>query len=268
MKKIILIILFIVGAGFPASSQERNSVSGNIQVPADEESGGIIVYNLTSKAATLTNSEGEFTIAVKLNDSIRVEPAGFQNFMVIIDKGVIDSEELNIFLNEVINVLPEVIVSPYDLSGNVRVDAARLLVAEVPENLNSPEVQNTYFEADAQPDLNSPPRNYALAANETRLVNGLNFVNIFKALLIENKKSDIKDPYNNRLNNTVEEKLRLMYDDAFFQENLNIEMQNINEFIYFADENGLKEEMLKEGNELNLIEFLVEQSKRYKRKRF
>lgn len=267
MKNILLIILFVVGAGFPAFSQERNPVSGNIQVPVGEESGGIIVYNLTSKAATLTNIKGEFTIPVILNDSIRIEPVGFQNFMVIIDQGVIDSEELNIFLNEVINVLPEVVVSPYDLSGNVRVDAARLDVAELPENLNSPEVRNTYFKSDLQPDLQSPPRNVALAANETRLVNGLNFVNIFKALLIENKQSDIKDPYNKRLNNSVEEKLRVMYDDAFFQENLNIEMQNINEFIYFADENGLKEEMLKEGNELNLIEFLVEQSRRYKRKR-
>lgn len=267
MKNIFVIFLFIVGFGVQAISQDRISVDGSIQVPVEEDSGGIVIYNLTSKAATVSNAEGEFTIAVKLNDSIRVEPAGFQKFIVIIDQGVIDSEELNIYLNEVINVLPEVVVTPYDLSGNVRVDAARLPVAELPENLTSSEIQNIYFESDAQADFLSPPRNAALAANETRLVNGLNFVNIFKELLIENKESDIRDPYNNNLNERVEQKLRLMYDDAFFQENLEIEMQNINEFIYFADENGLKEEMLKEGNELKLIEFLVDQSKRYKKKR-
>lgn len=267
MKKIFLIFLIFVGVGVQAFGQERISVDGNMQVPVGEKLGGIVIYNLTSEAATVTNAEGDFKISVKLNDSIRVEPVGFQKFIVIIDQGVIDSEELNIYLNEVINVLPEVIVSPYDLSGNVRVDAAKLPVADLPEGLTAAEVQNTYFEADALPDNNSPPRNAALAANETRLVNGLNFVNIFKELLIENKKSDIKNPYNDQLNSRVEQKLRLMYNDAFFRENLEIEMHNINDFIYFADENGLKEEMLKEGNELKLIEFLVDQSKRYKKKR-
>jgi hypothetical protein len=267
MKNTFLIILFLIGAGSSVFCQDRISVEGNIQVPVGEESGGMIIYNLTSEAATVSNAEGGFSIPVKLNDSIRLEPAGFQNFIVIIDQGVIDSGELNIFLNEVVNLLPEVVVSPYDLSGNVRVDAARLSVAELPKDLASSEVQNIYFESDSQPDFQSPPRNVALAANETRLVNGINFVNIFKELLIENKKSDIKDPYNNRLNNRVEEKLRIMYDDSFFRENLNIDMQNVNDFIYFADENGLKEEMLKEGNELKLIEFLVEQSKRFKKKR-
>lgn len=268
MKNIFLIFLFILGIVGTAISQDRISVDGSIQVPVGENSGGIVIYNLSSGAGTVTNMEGEFKIAVKLNDSLRVEPEGFQKFTVIIDQGVINSKELNIYLNEVVNVLPEVIVSPYDLSGNVRVDAAKLQVAEVPEGLSSAEVQNIYFEADALPDYQSPPRNAALAANETRLVNGINFVNIFKELLIENKRSDIRDPYNNKLNNRVEQKLRAMYNDAFFQENLEIEMKNINEFIYFADENGLKEEMLKEGNELELIEFLIDQSKRFKKKRF
>lgn len=65
----------------------------------------------------------------------------------------------------------------------------------------------------------------------------------------------------------VDLKVRAMYNDEFFQQNLGIELQNINEFIYFADDNGLEEEMLKTGNELDLVQFLVEQSKRYKKQR-
>lgn len=265
MKKFLIIIAIILG--YVAQAQERISVSGSIQVPVGDESEGIIVYNLNSEVFTLTNPEGEFSIAVKINDSLRISAAQFQEFIVVIDEGVIQSGELNIYLNEIINLLPEVVVTPYDLSGNVRVDAARLPVVELPENYTASEVRNTYFASETGPSYLSPPKNTALGMSQTRLVNGLNFVNIFKELLIESKKDEIKDPYSERPNADIDTEIRQMYDNEFFQENLDIELEDINDFIYFADDSGLKEEMLQKGNELDLIEFLVEQSKKYKKQR-
>ncbi len=265
MKKFLIILAIILG--FVAQAQERISVSGSIQVPVGDEPEGIIVYNLNTEAFTFTNTEGEFSIAVKLNDSLRVSAAQFQEFIVIIDDGVIQTRDLTIYLNEIINVLPEVVVTPYDLSGNVRVDAARLPVVELPENYPASQVQNTYFPSETGPSYQSPPKNTALAMSQTRLVNGLNFVNIFKKLLIASKKDEIRDPYSERPNADIDTEIRQMYDDEFFQENLNIELEYINDFIYFADDSGLKEEMLQKGNELDLIEFLVEQSKKYKKQR-
>ncbi|MGM1055145.1 MAG: hypothetical protein ACQEWG_04580 [Bacteroidota bacterium] len=265
MKRFLIILAIIFG--FVAQAQERISVSGSIQVPVGDEPEGIIVYNLNTEAFTFTNPEGEFSIAVKLNDSLRVSAAQFQEFIVIIDGGVIQSGELNIYLNEIINLLPEVVVTPYDLSGNVRVDAARLPVVELPENYTASQVQNTYFPSETGPSYLTPPKNNALAMSQTRLVNGINFVNIFKELLIASKKDEIRDPYSEGPNADIDTEIRQMYDDEFFQENLNIELKYINDFIYFADDSGLKEEMLQKGNELDLIEFLVEQSKKYKKQR-
>ena len=253
--------------GFLAQGQERISVLGSVQVPVGDESGGIIVYNMNTQVFTLTNNEGEFSIAVKLNDSLKISTAQFQEFIVIIDEGVIQSGDLNIYLNEIINLLPEVVVTPYDLSGNVTVDTKRLPASELPENYTASQVQGTYFASETGPSYLSPPKNTALAMSQTRLVNGINFVNIFKELLIASKKDEIKDPYSDRPNADIDKEIRAMYDDEFFQENLNIELEYINDFIYFADDSGLEEEMLQPGNELNLMEFLVEQSKKYKKRR-
>lgn len=265
MKNFLIIIAIILG--FVAQAQERISVSGSIEVPVGDDSEGIIVYNLNTEVFTITNRAGEFSIAVKLNDSLKISPPQFQEFIVVIDDGVIQSGDLTIYLNEVINVLPEVVVTPYDLSGNVNVDAARLPVVELPENYTAAEVQATYFPSETGPSYLTPPKNTALAMSQTRLVNGINFVNIFKELLIASKKDEIRDPYSERPNADIDTEIRQMYDDEFFQENLNIELEYINDFIYFADDSGLKEEMLQKGNELDLIEFLVEQSKKYKKQR-
>src|SRR5690606_24621787 len=205
---------------------------------------------------------GQFNLLVALNDSITVSSLQFQTFTVVVDEGIIDSREINIRLNEVVNLLPEVVVRPYDLTGNITVDINRLAVTRLPDTLNAVNTQGMYFESDAQPNLSSPPENVALADSENRLVNGLNFVNLFKEFLITTKTRQIQRPHSG-----VHADVRALYDDAFFRENFDIKLENIPDFIDFADRNGLKEEMLKEGNEMDLIEFLLDQSKRYKKQR-
>jgi hypothetical protein len=83
-------------------------------------------------------------------------------------------------------------------------------------------------------------------------------------LLISNKKNDISNPYSNSYEETDVE-LRKLYNDQFFKDNFKIDLENISDFILYADRNGLDEEMLRKGNELDLIDFLMEQSKKYKK---
>lgn len=263
MKQIIIVIA-ILFAGIKMYSQEkvRVEVIGDIQMPAEEEAQGVSIFNLNTNRGTVSNDAGEFRLQVGINDSIRISAIQFQGFTVIINEGVVNSGQLNINVTEVVNELPEVYVSPYDLSGNVQVDIARLPVVTTPDTLNGMQVQNMYFEADAAPDSQSPPYNTAVATYQTRLVNGLNFVNLFKALLISRRQEQIQRP-----SASLEMDVRELYGDEFFKENLNLEIDQINEFIYYADENGLEERMLKQGNELELIDFLIEQSKKYKKQR-
>lgn len=266
MKLLISLVAFAIG--FSSMAQERIKVKGDLIFPEGENAEGVVIFNMNSRAGTITQSKGEFSLLVTEGDSIRISPQEYQEFIVLVNKEVIESAEMNIYLNQVVNFLPEVVVTPFGLSGNVTVDVAKIPVAVLPEDFSASENSDIFLKENSEPDYYSPPLNTALASNENRLINGLNFVNLFKELLISGKKEEIKDPYSGVSIRDVDLKVRAMYNDNFFRRNLGVELQDINEFIYFADDNGLEEEMLKTGNELELIQFLVEQSKRYKKQKY
>lgn len=265
MKKLahLLFILFVVHFTY-AQSNDRIRISGSINVPVGEDPQGISVFNINSQEGTISNSEGKFAISVAENDSIKVFAVQFQEFMVVIDSRVLQTKTLNIYVNELVNRLPEVIVSPYDLTGELGVDVEKLEVINLPVKVKVGIPDGLYANVENVVDFGKAPKNKALEFNQTRLVNGLNFVNLFKLLLISNKQNDISNPYSKSYKE-IDLELRRMYNDDFFKENFEIELKDIPDFILYADRNGLDEEMLRKGNELDLIDFLMEQSKKYKR---
>jgi len=268
MKNASIYFLLLISIYASAQTGKGILISGTIEVPLGDDPQGISIFNLNSSGLAVTDSLGQFNIAVTFNDSLRVSTLQFQEFTVIVDQGIINTKTLNIFVGEEVNRLPEVVVTPYDLSGNIKVDLNRLKTAKLPKNLTTEDVRNMNFDAETGPELQSLPYNTALVMGETRLVNGLDFVNIFKECLKcvnAKEKEDLKNPYAKSDNAEIDDYIRKMYEDSFFRENLDIERAYINDFIFYANDNGLSEQMLKGGNELDLIDFLIEQSKKYKK---
>jgi len=265
MKKLtyLLFALFVVQFTY-AQSNDRIRISGSIEVPVGDDPQGISIFNINSQEGTISNAEGKFAIAVKESDTIKVFSVQFQEFTVVIDKRVLETKTLNIYVSELVNRLPEVVVSPFDLTGQLNADVEKLEVIQMPVNIDVGIPQSEFANVENVADFGKAPKNQALAFNQTRLVNGLNFVNLFKLLLISNKKNDISNPYSKSYE-TIDLELRQLYNDNFFKEYFKIELENIPDFILYVDRNGLDEEMLRKGNELDLIEFLMDQSKKYKK---
>ncbi|HET8839318.1 MAG TPA: carboxypeptidase-like regulatory domain-containing protein [Flavobacteriaceae bacterium] len=254
MKKFLFLICLLLA--IPLFAQvDRTEIEGNIRVPEGMEAGGITVYNLNSNRGAVTDDDGNFEIAVKLDDSLAISALQYQKFIVIIDKGVLDSESLNITVREAVTELDEVIVRPYDLSGNVSVDVQKVEIFENPLEKTSEEITDEPYNppADQRPVKN-------IAMDDPYLKHGLNFVNIFKAIF----NSDNNNVSSNAPRKDIETKVRELYEDEFFQEYIGIEKENINEFIFFAKKNGLDDEMMQSGHELDLIEFLIEQGNLFK----
>ena len=258
LKNTFFIIFILFSSILIAQEKQRTLVNGKIIVPEEDTPEGMTIFNRNTSRGTISNPDGEFKLSVALNDTVVFSSIQFEEFRVVVEEGVINAGERNVFLTESVTELPEVLLSDNKLSGDIRVDVSRIAVSD-------PDVPR-YSAADLeamnvrrQPDsLMGPGRNAALAAGNTRLVNGLNFVNIFKFLVgaeVEN------NPFTKQ---ELDEKLRDLYDDEFFRTNLDIEKDKINDFIYYVTDHGLDNDLLEDGNELNLIEFLIEKSKEYK----
>jgi len=257
MKLSLLFICCTISFSY-AQITSRVLIDGSVNAPIGDDVEGVVVYNLTTKKGTITDTKGSFRISAGINDKIEVIAMQYQKFVVLIDKGVVDTRRLNIFLNESVNLLEEVIVTPYDLLGNVSIDVKKIDITESGINqvtkLTSSRINDTDYDWTAD-ELSELENKVFL---EDRMINGINFVNLFKVVFQNKEKSKTKVPAD------IDVKVRKMYNDEFFKTNLAIDMDQISDFIFFAEDNGLDKSYLEEGNELNLIEFLVSQSKIYK----
>ena len=247
-----LLLFFICSVGIA----QRVPIEGKINVPLGEEPEGIAVINSSATRATVADSEGEFSILAQVGDTLNFQSLQFQDFSVIIDQGVINERKLTVFISEAITPLAEVIVSPYDLSGNVRVDVQKVELVPVDLPTKTATEINPY-EWEFRPDAQTSPENAAMRT--AMIYSGANFANIFRSIF---KESDILTNVGKK--EELEEKVLLLYDDDFFEEHLNIKEENIYDFLHFAQNNGLTSEMLEEENELELLEFLIAQGQRFK----
>jgi len=258
MKKLLFLLPIILFTSIiTAQIDSRTLIKGKINVDTNSSAEDINVYNLNTTKGTITNKYGEFIISVKTGDKLFFTGIQYQDFKVLIDDSVMKTGNLNITVNEAVTELDEVTVRPYDLSGNVEVDVQKIKTVDInlPQQGSNAIVETFDYELSA--DKNTKVTNDAI--DKSYLTNGLNFANIFREIF--NSK---KDGNSNTIQEDVDVQVRKMYNDDFFRKNMNIDEENINDFIFYAEENGLKDEMFKRGNELVLIEFLLNKSEAYK----
>jgi len=239
----ILVVLLLIQAPAFAQNIARVMIDGQIIVPAGDDVAGIVIYNKTSERGTITSEEGTFDIAVARNDEVVIQSVQFAPITAIIDQGIINSRQMNVTLRETVNELDEIIVRPNELTGDIVADVNRVRTIDpVPFDGSDIRMEDTQY------DRYSAAENVAI--DDQRWRYGLNFVNIFKAVF---KKSD-----DGTVQETAEEELAEMYSNTFFQNNLDIKKENIGLYMDYVAANGLTKEMLEQGNELALIQFLLE----------
>ncbi|MGI0107530.1 hypothetical protein [Salinimicrobium sp. WS361] len=257
MKPLLSCIVFFIS--FTVLSQDRVQINGSVTPPVGETSEGITVVNRTAKSATVVNDQGNFTIRVVAGDTLQFSALQFQDFSVVVDEGVVENRQLNVFISEAVTELPEVVVSPYDLSGNVEVDVKIIPVVSTDLPTKSAAEINPYNHT-FRPDSLVSPSNAAMRSG--MIYSGMNFANIFRNIFTSR---DVTTTVGG--DDDLDEQILQLHDDEFFQDQLNVPEEDISDFIYFAADNGLTEEMLKPKNEMLLIEFLVAQSQKYKQQK-
>jgi len=271
MKKRLLIVTLLLITSFTYSQViERVEVKGKIIVK-DNDIEGITVYNTTSEKGTITDIDGTFTIEAGLNDRIEISALQFKKFIVAVDEGIIEQRKMTIFMVEEVNKLPEVVVSPYDLSGNIVVDLNRVKTVNLPFKNSEFDVELAII--DLTPDNKTRAENpfvqgaqtsgYGQGGADVIALVGFLLKPLFKK---KGKKSEI-EKYNGRVQATTQNQevldLRLMYTNSFMSNAFGIPEGRVNEFIVFVEDNGLDYDLLKNGREMEFIDFLVRQGKSF-----
>ena len=240
MKAVLIAVfcLMFVGIGY-SQDDDRSPLRGqvlyrNSYVP-DEN-----VINTTSQFATITNEKGEFMIDVKLGDELVFTAINYQLRIVIITEEILKKGRLVVEVNEKVTQLDEVVVTPEDQE--------RFL-----------EIKNEEFkEYEYEIDRSTEVENIAMPQYQRGMKDGINFVNIFKALVNTNQSSvEKREPLK------VSQVMRQVYDDEFFVKDLNVPQDKIDAFLIYCDSKMPAQTLLKKENEFQLIDFLVTHSKTF-----
>ena len=261
MKTIFLFLSVLISVTVQSQIVDRITVEGEVIAPLGDDVQGINIVNTTTREGVITDANGEFRIRVGINDRLEITAIQFQKFTVVVDKGILEQKQLHIFVNESVNQLDEVVVTPYDLSGNIRADIQRVAAGPpiAPPVYSAAAIQdNDYtFSADNQSRLDN------VAAGGRRVRGELNFVNVIKSLW---KTTHIKIGNKKKFKEDVDFAVRNVHNNQFFKEHLALNEEEITDFIAYAETKGLDDSMLEQGKELDLIQFLMEQGEAYQQR--
>ena len=177
---------------------------------------------------------------LKVGDQIVFTAVNYNIKVVTITEEILANNRLVVEVNEKVTELDEVVITPEQQE--------RFL-----------EVKNQEFkEYEYEIDRGTKVDNIAMSDSEKGMQDGLNFVNIFRAIFKSQDEAVEEGP---KLK--VSEVLRQVYDDSFFVVDLNIPQDKINEFLYYCDARMPAKSLLKKENEFQLIDALVNNSKSF-----
>ena len=264
MKQTLLGLLLLFSSSIFSQNTSRIIVDGRI-LANDNEVENVTIFNVSSNKGTITDADGKFNISVALNDVLEISALQFEKMNVTINEDIINSKKITIFVIEHLNKLNEVLLLPYGLSGNLEVDL------ETVRTFN-PDLDAIYFGLNNIDEYQFPDDHLSAVENpafwEThRLQYGLNFGAIFGAVAKEIFKKDkgkyndqkLKFPEVSKENQTLID----VYSIAFISDTFDIPEDRVNAFIVYVENDGLDQTLFDEGNEVQLLEFLVKESKEF-----
>ena len=241
MIKNLLSLFFIFLVSFSFSQEDgRRLLKGQVlyqNVSVANE----YVINSTTEEATITNEAGEFTIAVKVGDQLVFTAVNYQYEIVDITPEILERNRLVVSVDEKVTELDEVVVTPEDKERFLQ--------------MKNEEFKEYEYEIDRTTEV----ENIAQSQTERGMKDGLNFVNIFRAIFKAQPEAAEQAP---RLQ--VSEVLRKVYDDRFFMEDLELPKEQIEPFLTYCDKKLPARSLLKKENEFQLIDSLVNLSKSFR----
>lgn len=267
MKNLFLAALLFLSFCSFAQTIGRVKIEGNIKVPLDSDAEGITIFNKNSSKGTTSDRNGDFQIAVIEGDSLYFSALQFRDLLVVVDRRIFETGRLQVEITEGVNELPEVVVRPHNLSGNLEKDLETIVTVPIPTRDSSAFVIND-FEYEFRPDSQTAVHNAAAGESGIQSMD-MNILAVAGMLVdwILPKKTSRKEKVEPRTRVGIiqlERHLRTNFENDFFEEVLKIEAKDIPEFVIFC-EDGVTEGLLKPAHRIDLIEYLVVQSENFRK---
>ena len=218
--------------------QERKLIKGQL-IYRNRNVVAANVVNNTAQLNTITDAEGAFEIPVALGDEVIFSSVQYLIRTVEITPEILKKNRLIITVNEKINALEEVVVTPENTEKFL--------------DLKEEEFESYDYNKDKSTKLENT------IVTQGQLRNGLNIINIAKliAKAVSNKSQEEKQKLK------PSEILTYVFSDEFFVNDLALKNDQVTGFLEHIDKNLPSQQLLKTGQQFQLIDYLISESQKY-----
>lgn len=210
------------------------------------------VLNTTTKKATITDTNGNFSILASLNDTLLFSAVQFKKKELIITRELLQSKLVYVPLEEVLTELDEVIVRPYSLSGDLGLDAKSLQIEPV-VTASTLGLPNAYVRVPTKAERNL----YAATANPF-----MSFDPLINAITGRTKMLKTQVKQEEKYART--ERVRGFYADSLYIKDLKIPELRIDDFMYFCEVDPDFQNLVAARDRLQLWEYMRRKSAIYR----
>ena len=238
MNKIVIFIL--LGFSFIAFSQEKRVILRGKLMYRNSNVIAANVINNSNQNNTITDSNGEFEILAGVGDEIIFSSVEFKIRTVKITEEIMKKNRLVVEVNERVNFLDEIVISPENTEKFLDLK------------------EEEFKKVDYIDDKSTAIENEIIRQNQ--LYRGINIVNVANLLAKVLRESKIEEEF--KL--TPSKALPLVFDEKFFTSDLGLKNFEIITFLELMDKEQAIKSLLKKNKEFELIEYLFNESKKFK----
>ena len=238
MNKIATFIL--LSLSFVAFSQEKRVILRGKLMYRNSNVIAANVINNSNQNNTITDTNGEFEILAGVGDEIIFSSVEFKIRTVRISKEIIKKNRLVVEVNEKVNFLDEVVISPENTDKFLDLK------------------EEEFKKVDYIDDKSTSVDNEIIRQNQ--LYRGINIVNVAKLLAKVVKESKMEK----EIKISPSKALPLVFDKKFFINDLGLKNFEIITFLESMDNKQEIKSLLKKNKEFELIEYLFNESKKFK----
>ena len=253
-KHIVFLLLLFFGC-FLNAQEYSTKIEGHI-FSKEGDVAAIHVSNISQNRGTITDAAGYFDISVKLNDTLVFSAVQFKRKQVVVTIAILKSKQLQIPLERSLTELNEVVVMPYNLSGDINRDMDRLetgrIITAATEKLPNSQV---LFPTQTERKLFAAT-DWGCKCVGVKLDPLFNYFSGRTKLLNKRAARDAQEDVTN--------KVRDYYADVLYVVHLKIPKNKIDDFIFFSERDSSFKSIAVANDKLKLWEFFQSKSIAYR----
>lgn len=260
MKKCFLAwVIFFVAQGLFAQEGDTKLLQGRV-TSVDKDVIGVVVQNITTKDAVITDLDGNFAINVHVNDTLVFSAVHFLKKSIPVTPVLFQSNFVEVPMQEFVNQLKEVVVRPYNLTGDLSKDIDRVTLEKdvSAEALNLPNAQQRVPTQSERRLKQATYGKFNLGMILTPPLDPIINAITGRTKMLKNRVEVDK-------NYAQTQRVQGYYADSLFLTTLKIPMDKIDDFMYFCEVDETFQAAVESQDRLKIWDVMINKSRAYRK---